>query len=296
MPKNLELKGLVFAFAAMFLFNVSDAAWKYALQFFSEPTVVLVFCVCASLGIYGYARITKTSLAYHSKRNIIIFAALLLVSTGGFAMALKLMPIAQLFVILLITPLCILVASRVFLGEKLSHLQTISLLIGFSGALVAVVTPVLLEGTSNNQPLSLWGVFFTLMCVSSNVIRGIFMRRMAMNENPLAMTLGAYILIGLVYIAPALTTHISSPDITPLVIVGICSLSAAAGMILFMRAFQMARAGLAGAAQYSQMVWSALIGVFIFNEPLTGPTLLGAFLVVTSGLFLVMATLKGQES
>ncbi len=293
--KNLsaEFKGLLFAFLAMFLFNVSDGAWKYALQSFTFPVVLTIHSACASLLLIFYTRFSGLSLAMKSKKNNFVFAATLVASMSCFGFSLNLLPIAQLFVILLTAPLVTLLGARIYLKETLSGLQILSVIIGFSGALVVVV-PQFFGAQDAGYPHAWLGIILAISQVLIASFRAIFVRCAAQNENAFSMTLASFVLAFVVYIIPAY--HAPSPEnYGPLIIVAVATLAATSGMIFYVRAFQLARAGLAGASQYSQMIWAALLGTLIFHEPLTFPVLMGASLILISGILLVIATIIREK-
>lgn len=68
-----------------------------------------------------------------------------------------------------------------------------------------------------------------------------------------------------------------------------------AGILLSNKAFSIGDTAAVNPTQYSQIIWGALIGYVFFSEIPTLWTILGAVLIVGSGIYMIYREHKGQR-
>lgn len=290
--RTTEGFGIVLALLAMLLFSMVDGIWKHALV--TTPIAVL-FCVnyaVALLGLAAYARVTRASLRPRRPARMPIYIALYALELGTFAYALNHVPLVELFVIVLTTPLFVLICAHLLLHERLAAAQILSILSGFAGALMVIAARMTLDIP---EPAAATGNAVGLAFAVANVVFGgckiIFLRKYCQDENVIGLGFWTALAFagGAAIIAGPTLLHIPSPILALLCCGGILS---QLGQIAFLRAAQIARAPLMAATQYSQIVWAMLMGTFIFAEPLTWPALAGTALIIASGILLYGRYLK----
>ncbi len=282
MIQDRERSGILLGLAAMTLFSLNDGIWKYALLRMPVSAVFFVTFAASALMLVLYARVAGISLKPHRWRDVTVVTILYALEQCLFVYALGHMPMAELFVIILTTPLFVLAGARVLLHEKLSWPQTLSVFSGFAGAAIVVLARV-------NDPVPVEASGAASLAALANVAVGgskiLYMRRHCRDENPFCLSLGLALALCIpcaVIAGPALL-HLPAFETGSL-----CfgSILATAGALAYVVAAQRARAPLMSATQYSQIVWAMLIGAVFFHEGLSHAGLAGAALIAVSFLLL----------
>jgi S-adenosylmethionine uptake transporter len=67
-------------------------------------------------------------------------------------------------------------------------------------------------------------------------------------------------------------------------------------MLLIIMAYRRAEAVIVAPMQYSQMIWAAIYGYLIFDETPDGYTLLGAAVIIASGIYIVLREGRAKVS
>jgi S-adenosylmethionine uptake transporter len=67
------------------------------------------------------------------------------------------------------------------------------------------------------------------------------------------------------------------------------------GGLLVIAAYRNGDAAIVAPMQYSQMIWATIFGIIIFGERPTSFTLLGASIIIASGLFIVLRERRGAS-
>ena len=68
-----------------------------------------------------------------------------------------------------------------------------------------------------------------------------------------------------------------------------------AGLLLIV-AYKNAEAAIIAPMQYSQIIWAAIFGYWIFNETIDAQTLLGISIIILSGIYIVFRESGGSAS
>ncbi len=283
----LQTQGILLALFAMLTFSINDGIFKYVMQ--STPTELVVFTgyVFSTAFLMGYAFIRRISILPNRKRNGAIIGSLFLMEQMTFVFALKHLPIAELFVVILAAPVCVLALSSLILKEHLKKQEIFAVIFGFAGALMVVGAPLLfgqnLGTASADTEILAWGL--TLLNVVFNSSKIIYLRKYCQTENPLSLSIFANVFIMVFFGIRASGIPFEMPYINAFLLLA-GGILGGYGCTAYMRAFQLTKAPLVSATQYSQLFWTSLMGVFIFHEKLTLPGMIGIILIMTSGYFL----------
>jgi drug/metabolite transporter (DMT)-like permease len=65
---------------------------------------------------------------------------------------------------------------------------------------------------------------------------------------------------------------------------------------LLIAAYKSGEAVVVAPMQYSQIIWASLFGIFVFDEPMDAGTLLGASIIIGSGLYIVLREGRANTS
>lgn len=203
----------------------------------------------------------------------------LLGSTVFNFMALRHLQLAETMSIAFAAPLMIALLSAVFLGERIGVQRWVLIAVGFIGVLV-VSRPT----SGGFQPAMLLA-FLNVGCYA---VYAILTRKLAGVDSAASMLI---ISAGLPILAlapwlPAGWVWPSSP--TTWIILCVLGLLGAAGHFLLILAFARAPASVVAPFTYTQIVWMTLSGWILFGDVPGAATVLGAAIVVGSGLLLLV--------
>lgn len=186
-------------------------------------------------------------------------------------------PFAQAYALLFVAPLLITGLSVPFLGERVGIRRFSAVVVGFVGVAVAL----------NPSATTLQrGHGAALMAAVFISISSIILRKIGKEERPITLLL-VQMMIGTVlygvlmqesYVPPALN------DLHALILMA--GMAALAGMCIIF-AYQRAPASIVAPTQYSQILWAIVYGALFFDETPTRYTVIGAAIIIGSGLYIL---------
>ncbi len=202
---------------------------------------------------------------------------LLVVTTVFVVLSLKVMPMAQTYAITFSTPLIATILAAIFLKEPVSGQRWFWILAGFAGVMFALQPQAPSAGLYLALPL---------VMAFANAIFHVLTRSIAADEDPLAMLFlvaaAAMAITGL--FLPWSWSSMTSPEWGLLAIGGLFGTMA---HLLLVLAFRLAPTSVVSPMIYSQIVAACVLGYLVFGEVPTASTLVGACIVVISGVALI---------
>jgi drug/metabolite transporter (DMT)-like permease len=261
------------------LFALLDGSAKWLVG--TMPVIVVVWLrfamhvVIAGLVLFpvrGIGLVKTRHLRWHALRALMFMAM-----TGINFWALQYLQLTVIASIMFSVPIMIALASAPLLGEKLDAARWIAIIAGFAGVLV-IVRP----GSAEFHPAM-------LASVANAVLYAVFMmmtRRLAAYDSPETIqylpAVGAA--IGL---APFALAAWESPagwlEWTVACLLGVLG---GFGHYLLALAHRYAPASVIAPFLYQQVIYMALFGYFVFGDVPSPAILLGAAVVIASGLYL----------
>ncbi|MCF3974419.1 DMT family transporter [Paracoccus salsus] len=196
------------------------------------------------------------------------------------------LPLAQVYAILFAAPLVVTVLSIPILHERVGVHRWGAVVIGLIGVLI-----VLRPGT---QALAL-GHAAALVAAIGSATASVIARKLGTGERPLVLLmwpmLGNFVITG-----GSLGLAYQPMPLADLALTGaIAALGLLAGFLLIM-AYRAGEAALVAPMQYSQILWATAYGWFVFGERVDNPTLLGATVIIASGIYIVWREGSGGNS
>ena len=276
---NANLQGIFLSLAGFAIYSTHDVFIKYLGAFYS-PFQILFFSVLfsfplANLFMVGSAR-TGSLWPHHPVQMSL---RVLATSVSGFCAfyAFSVLPLPQTYALLFLTPIFITLLSIPVLGERVGRHRGGSVLVGFIGVLI-----VLQPATSTLTLGHLSGVMAAIGAAMNSLIT----RKIGQKEKTAVMLLyplfGNFILMGLflpfIYV-PMPATHIG--------VIALVSLLGFLAMFCIIGAYKASNASVIAPMQYSQILWAGFYGVLLFNDMITLSFIIGASLIIASGLYIV---------
>lgn len=196
------------------------------------------------------------------------------------------LPLAQVYAILFATPLIITVLSIPILGEQVRLRRWMAVLIGLCGVLV-----VLRPGA---EPLTL-GHTAALMAAIGSALASIIVRKIGKDERSVVLLIFP-MMTNFVVMGAALPFVYQPMPIEHLVGIALMSIMLLMASTLVIAAYKAGEAVVVAPMQYSQIIWASLFGVLMFNEKMDTGTLIGAVIIIGSGLYIVLREGRANTS
>lgn len=271
-------RGIALMSIAMFGIPIVDGIAKYLSADYSPLFIGWARYAVATLFVLPLAY------RYHGRQIFpdeqrfahLVRTAFLVTAMTLYFLAIARIPIALAVSAYFVGPIIAVVLSVLFLKETLTLRKMVSLGLGFAGSLI-VLQP---SGEIESGIMMAFGagLFFALYLIST--------RQTSQHSDPIK-TLSFQCVVGTVLLAPQAAFTFQVPQIDVLWLFLGLGLFSAIGHILTILAFRLADASTLAPLVYLELVGSAVIGFLIFAEIPTLMTVIGAGLIVLSGLALV---------
>ncbi|WBU56049.1 DMT family transporter [Paracoccus sediminicola] len=290
MAASSNLKGIGFALLSMGVFATHDVIIKMlgahypslqVLFFSSLLSFPLVSLILMQERTPGTLRPNRPG--WVAARSLCGMMA----GVGGFY-AFSTLPLAQVYAILFSAPLLITLLSIPILGERVGIHRWLAVALGLCGVLI-----VLRPGAG--QALSL-GHLAALMGAACTATAAVITRKLGSSERPLVLLMWP-MLGNLLLTGAGLTLNYTPMQLPHLGMAGLIAVLGLTGGFLSILAYRNGEAAIIAPMQYSQMIWATIYGWFVFGETLDRPTLIGAAVIICSGIYIVARErARGSES
>ena len=276
-----RLAGIALMGAALVFFASLDACAKLLARQGVDPllTTFMRYAVSVALVSLFLNPITTPGVARTRRLPLQVLRSLLLFGSTAFNfVALRHLQLAETLAIQFAAPLAVALLAGPLLGEWSSRARLAAIGCGFLGVLV-IVRP----GAGTADPAALFAIG-NMLCYALYIITT---KRLAATDSS-ATTLFYSGLSGLALMAPLLPWIWAKPD-TALVwcLLLAVGLFGTLGHWLLILAHARAPASLLAPLIYTQLLWSTLLGFLLFGDLPGGWTILGAGIIVASGLALL---------
>jgi drug/metabolite transporter (DMT)-like permease len=274
-----NLRGALYMNLAMAAFTLNDAGMKAAtetLPLFAAITLrgamTSVLLVVLGLGTGGLRHRL-------SRRDALITAIRTLAEVGGtlfFLTALMHMPLANLSAILQSLPLAVTLGAALVFGDRIGWRRMLAILVGFCGVLL-IVRP----GTEGFDHWSVMG----LASVGCVVVRDLATRRLSHNVPSVLVALCSGVGVMAMGLVGCLFTGWQAVDLHEGLIIGAASGALIVGYLFGVMAMRVGDIGFVAPFRYTSLIWAIGLGFFVFGTLPDALTLLGAGIVIATGIF-----------
>jgi len=278
-PLNSPLQGVVFLIFMTACFSSLDALAKYISQelplwmvLWGRYVFHFLFIVMFSLRTPPRDIIYTKNITLQILRSILIFC-----SGVTFWAGLMYLPLVESMVILFTSPLWVTVLAVFLLSEKVGVHRWGSVTAGLLGV-VLVIGP----GTGFLH----WSAMLPLCAALFYAVSQIITRVLGQRDNVLT-TLFYSSIGGLIFSSIFVIFFWTSPSLRQwLLLMGLGFLGAV-GHYFMIKAYEIAQASLLAPFDYVSLIWAMLLGLFLFGDFPDVWTILGAVIIVSSGLYLI---------
>jgi S-adenosylmethionine uptake transporter len=283
-----NLKGALAALAAMGIFATHDAVVKFLGASYS-PVQIVFFAALLSFPLIAVVILQDRSggSLRPARPGWVALRTAMMIVTGLAAFhAFASLPLAQAYAILFAIPLIITILSIPILGERVRLRRWAAVIVGLIGVLI-VLRP-------GQAPLSL-GHLAALLAACTGALSAIIVRKVGNSERPVVLLI--YPLLGNFFVTGALLPFVYQP--MPAAHFGLMGVIAVLGLVatlLSILSYRWAEAVIAAPMQYSQILWATLYGLLFFAERPDRATLVGAAIVIGSGIYIVLRETRAGAS
>ena len=267
--------------------SVNDAIAKTLTQGYSplqilflRNIIALPFTMLIALRMGGTGALLSYRPMAHLLRGILWIGATILFFTSIMHLGL-----AEATALIFVAPLFITAISAIFLGEHVGRRRWLAVLAGFVGVLI-VIRP----GTTTFQLVSLLPVatafVYALLMISARWV----------DARESVWTLLFYLTGSSALLSSFIVPFVWNPiRVEDLWLFASIAIFGTAGMTLMTQAFRLAPAAVVAPIDYTALLWATALGWLIWNEVPDTLTFLGAFVIISSGVFIILREHAAKE-
>jgi drug/metabolite transporter (DMT)-like permease len=278
-PLSDNLRGAGFMMIAMAAFTLGDACMKsVAAQMPLYQAVTLRGMVTLPLlALIGHLTGGLDFRGTYRARRMISWRVVGEVgSTLTFFVALVNMPLAALSAILQSLPLAVTAAAALFLGEKVGWRRMVAICTGFVGVLI-IVRP-------GPDGLNIYALV-ALVSVAFVVLRDLATRQLPAAVPSTTVALFSALSVTVVGAGLSLREPWTAVPVQAMWLIPLAGACVVTGYIFIIRVMRVGEVGFTTPFRYTSLVWAMILGWVFFREWPDLLTLLGAAIVVASGVF-----------
>lgn len=288
MRGNHNMQGALLALAAMGIYATHDVVVKYLGGSFSAIQIVFFSSLLSFplVTIFILQDRSGGSLWPRHPGWVALRTVSAIVTSVCAFYAFGVLPLAQTYALLFAIPLIITILSIPVLGEKVRLRRWSAVIVGLLGVLI-----VLRPGQAELST----GHLAALVAAGAGALAAIIVRKVGTDERPVVLVIYP-ILANVVVMGAALPFVYRPMNTAEFGLMAVIAVMGLVGTVLSILSYRLAEAVIAAPMQYSQIVWATIYGALIFKDRPDAPTLIGAGIVIASGLYVVFRETKAGAS
>jgi S-adenosylmethionine uptake transporter len=200
--------------------------------------------------------------------------------------AFSVLPMAETYAIIFASPLLITLLAIPILGEKVGVRRGAAILVGLIGVLIVLRPGGATFGLGHAAALA------AAVCSS---LASVIVRKIGQEERSVVLLLYP-MLANFAVMACALPFVYKPMPLEHLAMVGVIAMFGFVAMLCIIGAYRSGEAVIVAPMQYSQMIWAAIYGFLIFGERPDTMTLIGASVIIASGIYIVLREGRSNAS
>ncbi|MER2520179.1 MAG: DMT family transporter [Bdellovibrionales bacterium] len=282
--RGAQVSALAYCLLGYAIWACADAIAKLVSSADAPKYQLLAIVAFGGIVSVGMAILAQGKIKLMRPRNPagLIALSLFSVCTGvGIVVALSHIPFVQYYVIGFMSPMVIALLAAIFMGERLDGPKIFAIVVGFIGVVVAVNPYELLKGHGN-----LIGIFATVCVVMSFSVQMLLLRVLGRKDSRESLALWPRISSLFIYLAFGVFAGFS-PMAWPVVLLAFAwGFVGGFGWLAMAEASQRAPAAVLAPCQYSQILYGAAFGYFVWHETLSWYLALGSVIIMGAGVYM----------
>lgn len=193
--------------------------------------------------------------------------------------AFSVLPMATTYAMLFTTPLLITILSVPMLGEKVGWRRGTAVVVGLLGVMI-VLRPGQGDGIGLGHVAGLVGAM-------GSAINMLVLRKIGPDERNVVLLIYP-MMANLVVMGLALPFFYKPMPLADFAALGAMAFMAFVAGLCVIAAYKLAPAGKIAPLQYSQIIWAVIFGALFFGEGVDLFTIIGAGVIIASGIYIVL--------
>lgn len=284
---NAVMVGVLLMLLGDFMFALNDAMGKWLVASFSVGQVLVIRSVGAFFVLGPMLARQPLSSLYRLEQPYVHVLRVILCTadTALFYAAVVYMPLADVITFYMAGPIYVAAASHFLLGEKIGWRRWLAVAIGFVGVVIAL--------RPSSEMLSWPSIFglagslsFASTLVLNRMLRSTTDTTLVTWQTLAALVAGAFLTIGN-------WSPFNTGELMALLLLGVVSCTA---HLLITRSLKLAPASVLAPLQYTLLLFGIILGWLFFGDFPDAQTLIGAAVIILSGLFIFHRQNVRQDS
>ena len=274
-----SLRGVLCMLGGALSLTINDAMAKYLTQSYPVGQVMALrgLSIIMLLIAFLFFMNNLKALKIFSWKGHLLRAGAMTGSTFFFITGLSLLPITDAIAIAFVAPILTTILGIIILREAVSWKRWVAIFVGFFGVII------ILQPTSDAFKIA---AIAPMGAAAFGAARDVITRAISGSENSLSILLTSMLMIT---IAGFLTYPLGWSAVKPshIWIFITSSLLVGLAQYLMIEAFRLGEVALISPFKYSSLLWATLIGLVIWNDLPSKHVVLGAFILILSGIYLL---------
>lgn len=277
--RNTPRLGLTYMFAGMAMFAATDAIAKLLTETLSPIQIVWSRQCGLMLGVVVILAIKGLGVLHTAHPRLQVARGVLAVGSATlFIIAVAYVPLADAVAITFVAPFIVTLLAALILKEPVGLRRWSAVVIGFIGTLI-VIRP----GLGVMHPAA----FLLMIAATLFAIRQILSRALAGEDRPVTTVAYTALISWSLLCLPLPFVWQTPGTLQEVALLILIAALAAGGETLVILALATAQAVVVAPVQYSLLLWGTMYGFLIFGQLPDGWTLLGALILVATGLYTI---------
>jgi len=274
-----NLRGILFMILAMAGFALEDLFIKLLSSHVPVSQILIILGFSGTTVFLIIALLTHAPILHKDllNRPVIVRTFCELFAALFFTSAIALTPLSSVASILMTTPLIVTMGAAVFFGEKVGWRRWTAIMIGFFGVLL-----ILRPGFDGFMPASLLAVISTIFLA----VRDLATRTMQFEISTTTVSIYAFFAVGISgFIAMPFFSAMVIPSSIEIVYLLSATFFGVIGYYAIVLATRNGDVSVISPFRYSRLVFAMLLSIIILSERPDLLTLIGASIIVISGIY-----------
>ena len=274
-----SLRGILCMLGGALSLTINDAMAKYLTQSYPVGQVMALrgLSIIMLLIAFLFFMNNLQALKIFSWKGHLLRAGAMAGSTFLFITGLSLLPITDAIAIAFVAPILTTILGVIILRESVSWKRWVAIFVGFFGVII------ILQPTSDAFKIA---AIAPMGAAAFGAARDVITRAISGSENSLSILFTSMLMIT---IAGFLTCPLGWSEVKPshIWIFITSSLLVGLAQYLMIEAFRLGEVALISPFKYSSLLWATLIGLVIWDDLPSKHVVLGAFILILSGIYLL---------
>ena len=274
-----SLKGILCMLGGALALTINDAMAKYLTQSYPVGQVMALrgLSILILLIVFLFFINNLKALKINSWKSHLLRAGTMTGSTVFFVTGLSFLPLANAIAIAFIAPVLTTILGIVVLKETVSWQRWTAIIIGFCGVLIIV------QPSSDAFKLA---ALAPLGAAAFGAARDVITRAISISENSISILFSSMLMVALagVFTFPLGWNSLQLDHIWIFIVSG---LLVGLAQYLMIEAFRLGKVAVISPFKYSSLLWAILIGLLVWNDFPSKYVILGAIILILSGIYLL---------